>query len=272
VKIYEDGVEQQIANFADATPNPGKATTPQTVDNSVFILMDTSNSMYEEFMRASDTVADFVRGVSAQNAVAIYTFSRNMYRATHLSHDALQRVSALRTRILGDDTAIFNSLLLTVRDAARVPGNKTIVLLSNGPDTASIVSPDDVARVAREEGIPIHVVYTREKDELLNAVFSRVATSTGGQAHVARTWDQQKAAFNLIRDELTNAYTIAHYPRPSENEGFRKITLEIVSDTGKRYRVRARPGYKPATGRRLPPCVNCRLAQAVSLPASSTHQ
>jgi hypothetical protein len=30
--------------------------------------------------------------------------------------------------------------------------------------------------------------------------------------------------------------------------GFRKINVEIVSDVGKKFRVRARPGYRPRGG------------------------
>jgi hypothetical protein len=219
--------------------------------------------MYEDFMHASDTVAEFVRGISSRHAVAVYTFSRNLYRSSPLSHDLYQRVSAIRSNVIGDDTAVFNSLLLTVRDAAKVPGNKTVVLLSNGPDNASMVAPDDVARVAQEEGIPIHVIYTKQADQLTDIVLRRLATSTGGNTHFARTWDEQKAAFGSIRDELMNSYTLAYYPRPNENNGFRRIEIEVISDSGRRYRVRARPGYKPAVNHRSsPPCTNCRMAFA----------
>jgi hypothetical protein len=38
------------------------------------------------------------------------------------------------------------------------------------------------------------------------------------------------------------------YPAANPNEGFRKINIEIVTDTAKKYRVRARPGYRPPRG------------------------
>jgi VWFA-related protein len=263
IRILEDGVEQRIATFTGLSNVQAEQDDPSPVENNVFVLLSSSNAMYEDFMHASDTVADFVRSVSSRHGVAVYTFSRNLYRASPLSRNVSERVQAIRSNVVGDDTAVFNSLLLTVRDAAKVPGNKSIVLLSNGPDTASMVSPDDVARVAQEEGIPVHVVYTDESDKLMDVVLRRIAAGTGGRAHVARSWDEQKAAFNLIGDELMNSYTLAYYPRPSENEGFRRIAIEIVSDTGRKYRVRARPGYKPARYRPAPPpCWDCRIALA----------
>ena len=42
-----------------------------------------------------------------------------------------------------------------------------------------------------------------------------------------------------------NSYTVVYYPQPNPNEGFRKISVEITSDVGKKYRVRSRPGYRP---------------------------
>ena len=55
-----------------------------------------------------------------------------------------------------------NGLLLTLRDAARVPGRKVVIVFSNGPDNASMVAPDDVRAVAEDEGIPIYVISTNE--------------------------------------------------------------------------------------------------------------
>ena len=42
--------------------------------------------------------------------------------------------------------------------------------------------------------------------------------------------------------------TITYYPQPNPNEGFRKINVEMVSDVGKKYRLRHRPGYRPQSG------------------------
>ena len=47
-------------------------------------------------------------------------------------------------------------------------------------------------------------------------------------------------------DKAANSYTITYYPDPSNhNEGFRKIRIEIMTDDGKRWRIRHKPGYRP---------------------------
>jgi hypothetical protein len=53
-------------------------------------------------------------------------------------------------------------------------------------------------------------------------------------------------AFEDIREDMSNSYTVTYYPAANPNEGFRRIHVEIVSDPGKKYRVRCRPGYQPS--------------------------
>jgi transposase-like protein len=59
---------------------------------------------------------------------------------------------------------------------------------------------------------------------------------------------ERLVAFEAIREDLGNSYTITYYPQTNPNEGFRKISVEIVSDVGKKSRVQSRPGYRPKGG------------------------
>jgi Ca-activated chloride channel homolog len=268
-KILEDGIPQRLATFAEGAKAPlavsaDGATQPiidarkdelpgmdrldAFVGTNVFVLFDTSNFMYRGFVYAEDAIADFVRGLDRADSVAVYTFSRNLSRAAALTRDHGEAISGLRKAVAGDDTALYNALLLTLRDAAKVPGRKVVIVFSNGPDNASMVAPDDVRAVAEDEGIPIYVISTNEvnRDPVSSNVFKRIATRTGGKAYWARTWQKQVEAFEDIREDLGNSYTVTYYPQPNPNEGFRKILVEIVSDPGRKLRVHSRPGYRPS--------------------------
>ena len=110
-----------------------------------------------------------------------------------------------------------------------------------------MVAPDDVRAVAEDEGIPIYVISTNEvnKDAISSGVFKRITARIGGKAYWAKTWQKQVEAFESIREDLGNSYTVTYYPQANPNEGFRKINVEIVTDIGKKYRIHTRPGYKP---------------------------
>jgi Ca-activated chloride channel homolog len=269
-RIYEDGILQKLTTFAEggkppvaiaedgsvrplleakvSEAGPAGIDRPDAfIGTNVFVLFDTSNFMYRGFVYAEDAIADFVRGLDRADSVAVYTFSRNLSRAAALTRDRSDAISGLRKSVAGDDTALYNGLLLTLRDAAKVPGKKVVIVFSNGPDNASMVAPDDVRAVAEDEGIPIYVISTNEvnRDAVSSGVFRRITQRTGGKAYWAKTWQKQVEAFESIREDLGNSYTVTYYPAANSNEGFRKITVEIVSDAGKRYRIRSRPGYRP---------------------------
>lgn len=270
-RILEDGIQQRLNTFAEgnkpplqimddgstrpmltaeADPEKGGIATDAFVGTNVFVLFDTSNYMYRGFVYASDAIADFVRGMDRADSVAVYTFSRNLTRASQLSRERGEVLEGLRKAVAGDEAALYNGLLLTVRDAAKVPGRKVVIVFSNGPDSASMVAPDDVRAVAEDEGIPIYVISTSDvsRDPISTSVFRRLAARTGGKSFFAKTWQKQVEAFESIREDLGNSYTVTYYPAPNPNEGFRKIGVEVKTDVGKKYRVSARPGYRPRTG------------------------
>ena len=273
-RILEDGITQKVSTFSEgnkppvevaadgsvkpivvdaAGAAPGATTEVRSdafVGTNVFVLFDTSNYMYRGFVYASDAIADFIRGLDRADSVAVYTYSRNLSRASALSKERNEAIAGLRGAIAGDDSALYNGLLLTIRDAAKVPGRKVVIVFSNGPDNASMVAPDDVRAVAEDEGIPIYVISTNEisKDPISANVFKRISTRTGGKAYFATNWQKQVEAFEAIREDLGNSYTVTYYPQTNPNEGFRKISVEVVSDAGKKYRVQARPGYRPRGG------------------------
>jgi len=267
-RVYEDGILQKISTFAEGSNTPVAVAVDGTtrpllevrqealpgiekpdafVGTNVFVLFDTSNFMYKGFVYAEDAITDFVRGLDGADSVAVYTFSRNLSRAASLTREKSDAISGLRKAVAGDDTALYNALLLTLRDAAKVPGRKVVIVFSNGPDNASMVAPDDVRAVAEDEGIPIYVISTSEvnKDPISSSVFRRLAQRTGGKAYWARTWQKQVEALEDVREEMSNAYTVTYYPAANPNDGFRKLQVEIISDPGKKLRVKYRPGYRP---------------------------
>lgn len=273
-RILEDGVPQQVASFGEGNRAPvsiaelrenatiergapiGQPGEPsaaaETVDESfvgtnVFILFDTSNFMYRTFVYAEDAIADFIRGLDKADSVALYGFSRNLTRHAELTESRLDALKGLRSSVAGDETALYNALLLTLRDAAKVPGRKVVIVFSNGPDTASTVGPDDVGSIAEDEGIPIYVISTKElnRDAVSSNAFRRITGRTGGRAFFAKTWQRQSEAFVSIKDELESSYTLTYYPQNNPNPGWRNIEVELAGDDLKRYRIRTRNGYRP---------------------------
>ncbi len=212
---------------------------------NVYILFDTSNYMYRSFVFAQDAIADFVRAMPDANKIAFYSYSRDLSRSASLTADRFRVVSGVRSTVAGDDAALYNSLLLTVKDAAPLQGRKAIVVFSNGPDNASSVPPEDVAELAQSTGTIIYIVSTREAESepVSSAAFERMSKATGGKAYFARNWRQEKEAFSSITDDLSHLYTLSYYPQANPNRGWRSIKVRMVGKNLEKLHLRTRDGY-----------------------------
>lgn len=213
---------------------------------SVFVLFDTSDYMYRGFVFAQDAIAGFVRSMEDVNRIAFYSYSRNLQRATPLTTDRTQVMRGVRSTVAGDQAALYNCLLLTVRDAAQLRGRKAIVVFSNGPDNASSVPPEDVEELAQSTGTIIYIISTRlaHDEPISSAVFERMSKGTGGKAYFAKDWRDEGLAFSSIREDLAHLYTISYYPKPNENRGWRTISVKLVGKDMEKYHVRTRDGYR----------------------------
>lgn len=278
-EVFEDKVPQKISSFEEsseggdssleasrATSEPSPKGSPQPgegeavaatgdsaavpishlTDASVFVLFDTSNYMYHGFVFAQDAIADFIRSMDTSSKIAFYSYSRNLSRATALTSDHFRIVSGVRSTVAGDDAALYNSLLLTVKDAAPLRGRKAIVVFSNGPDNASSVPPEDVAELAQSTGTIIYILSTRQAqdDPASAAAFERMSKVSGGKAYFAKNWREEKQAFAAIREDLVHLYTLSYYPKFNPNRGWRSIKVKLVGKDLQQYHIRTRDGYR----------------------------
>jgi len=214
--------------------------------SNVFILFDTSNYMYRGFVFAQDAIADFIRSLNDVGKLAFYSYSRDLSRSAALTADRSAVLRGVRNSVAGDDAALYNCLLLTVKDAAPLKGRKVIVVFSNGPDNASSVPPEDVAELAQSTGTIIYMISTEQaqQEPVSTAVFERMSKATGGKAYFAKSWKDETEAFASIRDDLAHLYSLSYYPAPNPNRGWRSITVKLVGKNAQKYRVRTRDGYR----------------------------
>jgi len=238
----------------DTVTNPPEQTdslSAAIAGSNVFILFDTSNYMYRGFVFAQDAISEFVRSLEKADKIAFYSYSRDLSKAAVLTSDRSEVVRGVRTTVAGDDAALYNSLLLTVKDAAGITGRKVVVVFSNGPDNSSVVPPEDVAELAQSAGIPIYMISTREArlEPVSTAVFERMTAATGGKAYFSKNWRDERKAFASIRDDLGHLYSLSYYPKSNPNHGWRNITVKLAGEHLKNYRVRTRNGYRPQPSR-----------------------
>ena len=268
--ILEDGILEKPATFAEGNErarNLGEVAEsgapitdvhgqPQSFKDliagaNVFVLFDTSDYMYRGFVFAQDAITEFIRSLETADKIAFYSYSRDLSRGAPLTADRSQIVQAVRSTVAGDQAALYNCLLLTLKDAAQNTGRKVVVVFSNGPDNYSVVPPEDVAEFAQSAGVSIYMISTQaaKLEPVSTAVFDRMTAATGGKAYFARNWKDERDAFASIRDDLGHLYSLSYYPKANPNNGWRTISVRLVGDALKNYKVRTRSGYRPKPNR-----------------------
>jgi Ca-activated chloride channel homolog len=273
--ITEDGIPEKLATFAEGdmpaldlpTDDPNvhdnvhglvaadglahDAVAPPTLQSlvagaNIFVLFDSSNYMYRDFVFAEDSITEFIRSLATADKIAFYSYSRDLLRTATLTSDRTQLLRGVRSTVAGDSAALYNALLLTVKDAARCTGRKIVVVFSNGPDNSSVVPPEDVAEIAQSAGVSVYMISTQEArlDAISTAVFERMTAHTGGMAYFAKSWRDERRAFASIKDDLAHLYSLSYYPKPNPNTGWRTIKVRLAAENVKKYNVRTRNGYR----------------------------
>ena len=274
-RIFENGVEQEIAYFSD-----------EEQPFTVALLLDMSYSSIFK-LRDIQAAADlFIRQLKNDDRIMIVAFDEKV----RVFCDPTNNREALRLAIMatkvGSGTSVYTALDEVINERfRRIPGRKAIVMLSDGVDTSSklesaksvlrdfsetdtLVFPvqydtyDDVRKNRRkdapiqydEDDRPVIVERPpgkgereqdyREADEFLNSV----ADITGGRVYKVKSSLNLNQAFASIVAELRKTYSLGYYPSVERRPG------EIYSIRVRVYRpnliVRAREqflGAKPST-------------------------
>jgi Ca-activated chloride channel family protein len=166
-------------------------------------------------------------------------------------------------------TALYNAVYIALKQFGRTAHGsgevrrQAIVVLSDGQDTCSLVTLDDVMAVARRMGVNIYTVSLQSKYAAEHGMaqgpprdFSEadyamkmLARETGAQSFSPAP-AELKSVYSRIATELANQYSIGYVPVDTRPDGrFRRVIVQII--TRPELHPRTRPGYT-ADGRMLP--------------------
>jgi VWFA-related protein len=247
-EVFEDGVQQHVQFFES-----------QTVPLDVILLLDTSSSMKDRMPVVHAAAREFMKGLRSRDRGAVVTFADSVAIAQDLTAD-VGAIEAAINRAQGEGstclrTAIYVALKHFGRSASGTGEvrRQAIAVLSDGEDTSSLVSFDDVMTLARTTGVNIYTIglrsrYPTHADPTLRKIseadhgMRMLANETGGVAFFPETVHQLRDVYQSIARELSGQYSIGYAPSNQRNDGrFRRILVRIISNPS--LRPRARTGY-----------------------------
>jgi Ca-activated chloride channel family protein len=131
-----------------------------------------------------------------------------------------------------------------------IPGRKVLVVVSDGADTVSDLTFDDVLRRILAADCQVYAVQTGvfENANLIDLIALRrletFSDRTGGAVYIPKSTGELDTAFAQISADLAQQYVLSYYPTDEGRDNrFRVINLRVK--TRPQLRVRARRGYYP---------------------------
>ena len=132
------------------------------------------------------------------------------------------------------------------------------MLLSDGIDTSSHVTFEDVLDLVRRVEATIYVVSLGDNPALLKSVLgdrrtfesahalNTLARESGGRLFTPRTARELPAIYDAIAEELSHQYVIGYLPSQGANGTFRRVSVGVLQPRVGVARTRA--GYFAARG------------------------
>ncbi|MEZ5319618.1 MAG: VWA domain-containing protein [Vicinamibacterales bacterium] len=220
------------------------------------LLMDVSGSMDVAAKRAAAQEAAWhlLSWLTAgEDEVSLYAFDRQIVEVEPPTPSPGQVLEKLDTLRPYGATSLFDAIAATGRAvAARGEGRRAVVVLTDGADNASRLTPAEVSGIASAIDVPVYIVvvvspYDRagqttvnaeEVDAMLRGRLGDLARWTGGDIFAMIGSAQASLAARQIVTELRHQYLIAF--EPDATPGWHPIELRTRN---KDYVVRTRSGY-----------------------------
>ena len=242
--VYEDGVKQDLAFFNHTN-----------LPIALSLLMDTSASMEEKLATAQEAAVGFARRMRPEDLAELIDFDSRVEVTQAFTSNTASLEQAIRKTTAGGSTSLYNAIYISLKELkkirARSPEDvhrQAIVVLSDGEDTSSLVSFEQVLELAKRSETAIYTIGLRSR-ELLSAkgfneaeyVLRELAQQTGGRAFFPNQVEDLAGVYGQISDELSSQYMIGYTSKNQMRDGnWRRIVVRVNRPS---TIVRTKQGY-----------------------------
>jgi len=238
-RIYENGVEQELAYFASVEQ-------PFTVA----LLLDVSGSTQSQLQAIRSAANTFISRLRPNDRLLLVSFDGKVNVLTEAVTLNQLRKMKVRLDAVNDGTVLYDTVdFILNRRLAGIQGRKAIVLLTDGVDGGSKHGTyKKNIRDAEESSVAIYTVRyntlpqlparlsqiadekTRERvrAKLMKdygaggGYLQSLSEKTGGRLYAAESLSDVPQAFTAITEELGRQYSLGYYPKGQVQPGERR--------------------------------------------------
>lgn len=215
------------------------------------VLVDTSNSIRDQFRFEQEAATRFIRGVlrPREDRAMLVSFDSTAELVTDLTDNLSDFEKGIRSLRPGGGTSLYDAVYFASKeklmvDQPRDKFRRAMILISDGEDTESRYSRDQALEMAQKADTVIYAISTNitREDREGDKVLRYLTEETGGQAFFPFKVEDLDQNFENIANELRHQYNIFYRPEPLKTDGlYHAVTVKVKNR--KDVVVRARKGY-----------------------------
>ena len=243
-EIFEDGVKQDLTLF-------NRSNLPVALS----LLIDTSSSMEDRMATAQDAAIGFVRKLRPTDLGEVIGFDSRAEVLQKFTNNPAELEQAIRKTVAGGSTSMNNALYISLKGLKKIPireedeiRRQAIILLSDGEDTSSLVTFEDVLDLARRSETAIYAIGLMEDNGGQSKGFReatyalrQLTNDTGGRAFFPADVKSLASVYGQIYDELSSQYTIGYTSKNPRRDGaWRRLVVRVARPNAQ---ARTKQGY-----------------------------
>lgn len=230
-RLYEDGVEQQVANFsmADGPISAG-------------VVFDTSGSMKGRMDDSRAALELLFQTAVPNDEFCLVRFSDRPELVAPMTHDPAMVSRLLGTVIPHGWTALYDAIFYSLQEMRRATNSRRVLLiLSDGEDNNSRYSESETVSRMREADVRVYAIGLFRQTRCL----AKMAAETGGRMIWVHKLSELKDAVSTLSLEMRNTYVLSYFStNPSAEGKYRRVRVEVHPQRGgEQLRVAWRHGY-----------------------------
>ena len=235
--IFESGKQQKISAFNFASNLPF----------SVGMLLDHSGSMKPRISAARVAAIDFFKNILRPTDKAF--FGAFAFDAKNLA-PFVSDINSLEQQVnssgeASGGTSLYDAIVTGLYRFRSVQGRKALLVITDGEDTTSRLSYDEMLMYVRASRVPIYFIGVALgfSDISGTSKMKALASETGGVAYFIKDVKQLKETYAQLEKELRSQYLISYYTESTrKDQNYRTVEVKVTRPGA---RVRTIRGFIP---------------------------
>ena len=228
--VFEDGVKQDLSFF-------NRKQQPIALS----LLLDSSASMEDKLPTLQMAATNFVKRLKTNDIAQVIDFDSRVEIRRAFTSNQSELQSAIQQTTAGGSTSLYNAIYISLKELAKVKASgdedvrrQALVLFSDGEDTSSLISFDEVLELAKRSETAIFTIALRGADTQSKGfheaefVMRQLAQETGGRSFFPSKIDDLNGVYAEIADELASQYTLGYSSKNGKRDGaYRRIVVQV---------------------------------------------